>query len=134
MKYRLSTVWVGLPFILAGALLGGEVTDETLNPATMSINALGLDLLGKGVASDANTLLSPYSIQSALAITYAGADGGTRAEMAKVLHFGDDEAGLHRSLARSHSLRSTIPGVVGSVMAFSLHCCVVTMTRTKLFV
>jgi serine protease inhibitor len=31
-------------------------------------------------------LLSPYSIQAALAMTYAYADGDTRAEMAKVLH------------------------------------------------
>jgi serpin B len=99
MEYRLNTVLVGLPIVLAGALLGGEVTAETLNPAATSINALGLDLLGKGIASDANTLLSPYSIQSALAMTYAGADGGTRAEMAKVLHFGDDEAALHHSFA-----------------------------------
>ena len=68
-------------------------------PASAAINALGLDLLRQTATPAANALLSPYSIQSALAMTYAGADGDTRAEMARVLHYPEDEAGLHRSFA-----------------------------------
>ena len=34
-----------------------------------------------------NTALSPYSIQLALVMTYAGAEGDTRQQMAKVLHY-----------------------------------------------
>lgn len=67
--------------------------------AAEAVNALGLDLLTKGQGAKANALLSPYSIQSALAMTYAGAAGDTRAEMARVLHYPDDEAGLHQSFA-----------------------------------
>ena len=63
------------------------------------MNALGLELLAKGTPSDANALLSPYSIQTALAMTYAGAEGQTRAEMASILHYPADEAELHRSFA-----------------------------------
>ncbi len=37
-------------------------------------------------------LLSPYSIQAALAMTYVCAASDTRAEMAKVLHYPADEA------------------------------------------
>jgi serpin B len=64
-------------------------------PAVTAINSLGLDLLAKATDANANALLSPYSIQSALAMTFAGADGQTHAEMVRVLHYGGDEAELH---------------------------------------
>ncbi len=65
-------------------------------PATEAINALGCELLA---GTSGNALLSPYSIQTALGMTYAGAAGETRTEMARVLHFGADEEALHRSFA-----------------------------------
>jgi serpin B len=74
---------------------GGAAGDAAL--AANAINSLGLELLGTENQPGANALLSPYSIQIALAMTYAGADGETKAEMARVLHFGGDEANLHRS-------------------------------------
>ena len=79
----------------------GEAGAPPGNPAAaaQAVNALGLELLSKGTAADANALLSPYSIQTALAMTFAGAAGATRAEMAKVLHYAGDEAALHRSFA-----------------------------------
>lgn len=69
------------------------------SPATKAINALGLELLAKASKPDSNALLSPYSIQSALAMTYAGADGTTHSEMAKALHYPGNEEELHRSFA-----------------------------------
>ena len=54
---------------------------EATATATKAINSLGLELLGRTGKPDQNALLSPYSIQSALAMTYAGADGVTRKEM-----------------------------------------------------
>src|SRR6266516_1327850 len=56
--------------------------------AAKATNELGVDLhrqLASG--SDQNLCISPYSINSALAMTFAGADGETRSEMARVLHF-----------------------------------------------
>ena len=56
--------------------------------AANATNQLGVDLhreLASG--SDQNLCISPYSINSALAMTFAGADGETRSEMARVLHF-----------------------------------------------
>ena len=67
--------------------------------AAQAVNELGLELLARGAEPGVNALLSPYSIQSALAMTFAGASGATRAEMAKVLHYPADEVGLHRSFA-----------------------------------
>ncbi len=62
------------------------------------INALGLDLLAR-LAPMGNAVLSPFSIQSALAMAYAGADGVTRDEMRRVLHYPADETQLHAGFA-----------------------------------
>jgi len=70
-----------------------------MNTSTTAINTLGLELLARTGKPDENALLSPYSIQCALAMAYAGADGVTKAEMAKVLHYNPDEAELHLSFA-----------------------------------
>jgi len=70
-----------------------------LQTATSAVNQLGLDLLPRTGAPTENALLSPYSIQVALAMTYAGADGDTRTEMARILHFPSDDATLHASFA-----------------------------------
>lgn len=68
-------------------------------PATHAINALGLDLLIKNMEPGSNALLSPYSIQSALAMTFAGSAGNTNGEMARVLHYPASETDLHQSFA-----------------------------------
>src|ERR1044071_2296282 len=81
---------------------------ESTALAANAINALGLDLLHRSGQPDANALLSPYSIQSALAMTYAGAEGETRTEMARVLHFPNDAAGPHHSFA---ALRAALESV-----------------------
>ena len=75
------------------------------NPVTPAINGLGLDLLrAQSSAGDqGNLLLSPYSIEAALALAYTGASGRTREEMRRVMHLpGDDAAvvGGFASLAR----------------------------------
>jgi len=67
--------------------------------AAEAINELGVDLLRQVAKPGANALLSPYSIQSALALTCAGAEGATRTEMAQVLHYPKDETEVHRSFA-----------------------------------
>jgi len=58
-------------------------------------NAFALDLYARLRAQEGNLFLSPYSISTALAMTYAGARGETQKQMAQVLHFGLDQARLH---------------------------------------
>ena len=67
--------------------------------ATKATNELGLDLYKQLATGDKNICLSPYSIQSAMAMTFAGAEGDTRAEMSRVLHFPNDDTAIHTSFA-----------------------------------
>jgi serpin B len=55
---------------------------------------------------DENRFVSPYSIGVALAMTYTGARGETRTEMAKTMQFDPTGEDLHRSVA---ALRADLP-------------------------
>ena len=67
--------------------------------AATATNQLGIDLHRQLATGDENLCVSPYSIQSALAMTFAGADGKTRTEMARVLHFPNDGDAVHASFS-----------------------------------
>ena len=75
------------PTILLAALLTSlsAVCGRADAIAVNAINSLGLDLLRQTAPTNGNALLSPYSIQIAMAMTCAGADGETRAEMVRVV-------------------------------------------------
>lgn len=81
-------------------LLPASRGDEFSLAATAT-NQTGLDLFRHLApeSAGANLLLSPYSIQSALAMTYVGAEGSTRTEMARALHFPPDDQALRKSFA-----------------------------------
>lgn len=94
MKQK-PTVMKSLRFTsLAMAALSATASADTTAVAR-SINAFGLDLHRLLAEDGGNRLASPWSIESALAMTYAGAAGKTREEMAKVLYFTGDETALH---------------------------------------
>ena len=64
------------------------ITPLSAQTAPESTGALALDLLRKAVPAGENSVISPYSIQSALVMAYAGAAGGTQGQMKKTLHYG----------------------------------------------
>ena len=72
--------------------------------AAKATNELGVDLQRQLATGDHNLCVSPYSIDSALAMTFAGADGETRTEMARVLHFPNDTSVPASFSALEHSL------------------------------
>lgn len=74
------------------------------NLAATATNQLGVDLHHQLATGDDNLCVSPYSIESALAITFAGADGETRTEMGRVLHLPNDSAVPISFAALQHSL------------------------------
>lgn len=89
MKIRAFAFWVSTTLFLPAA---------TPEQAAQAVNALGLDL-HRQMPKEGNLCLSPYSIQSALAMTYLGASGVTQEEMARVLHFTADKQALGESFA-----------------------------------
>jgi serpin B len=52
---------------------------------------------------EGNVFFSPYSISTALAMTYAGARGETKKQMAEVLNFTQDHDQLHPAFAQLHA-------------------------------
>ena len=91
---------------VVGALTAAIAQGATnFDLAAKATNELAVDLNRQLATGDGNLCLSPYSIQSALAMTYAGADGETRTEMARVLHFPTNDTGVPASFsALQHSL------------------------------
>ena len=79
------------PALLFASGAHAEAPAAEIAPA---INSLGIDLYREQIksANGSDVLLSPYSIATTLAMTYAGADGVTKAEMEKVLHLPADQA------------------------------------------
>lgn len=61
--------------------------------------AFAVDLYRQLCRQKGNLFFSPYSISSALAMTYAGAQGETAAQMARVLRFGLEADALHAVFA-----------------------------------
>jgi serpin B len=70
-------------------------------------NAFALDLYGRLRGRGGDLFFSPYSISSALAMAYAGADGDTAEQMAKTLHFDLPPDRLHPAFA---ALRRDLAG------------------------
>jgi serine protease inhibitor len=74
---------------------GAWAAEPTLGPLVQGNTAFALDLYAQLRTQGGNLFLSPYSISSALAMTYAGARENTAAEMEKALHFDLGQAGTH---------------------------------------
>ena len=114
MKRQISLLLLAVICVLMVALRLGVVGRPGIgippkSAAVDAVNALGIDLLQKAAQPGANALLSPYSIQLALVMTCAGADGQTRDDMVRVLHYPKAEAQLNRSFA---DLQTNVNGIM----------------------
>lgn len=70
-------------------------------------NSFAVELYQKLSRQKGNLFLSPYSISTALAMTYAGARGETQKQMAGVLHFTLEQKKLHASFSDFRKLLNT---------------------------
>src|SRR5438552_11323371 len=81
-RFLISNVFGALAVMVAHGAPSFEL-------AAKATNEVGVDLYRLAMGAE-NLCISPYTIYSALAMTFAGADGETRTEMARVLHFPND--------------------------------------------
>jgi serpin B len=75
-----------------------EVSADERQELVDGNTALAVDLYARLSAEAGNLFFSPYSISSALAMTYAGARDQTETEMAQALHFTLPQQRLHPAL------------------------------------
>jgi serine protease inhibitor len=97
---------IALCFMLSIALscslvFAGEQADEEI--LVQDNSAFAIDLYQRLCATDGNIFFSPFSISTALAMTYAGARGNTEKQMAKTLRFSLDQENLHPAFANIES-------------------------------
>jgi serpin B len=71
-------------------------------------NAFAIDLYSQLAKQPGNLVVSPFSIDAALTMAYAGARGNTAQQMADVLHFANGDTNIHARLsALLQDLRDT---------------------------
>ncbi|MBN1490630.1 MAG: serpin family protein [Phycisphaerae bacterium] len=100
-----------LPVAICAAHLS-SASAQTTAPAADELSAVvagntefALALYAQLQSEEGNLLLSPYSISTALAMTYAGARGETAAQMARTLRFSLPAEALHPAIS---NLTSTV--------------------------
>ena len=88
-----------IPFVMLLMILpyyplsaGSQSNDSTL---VLNNSDFAIDLYHKLRSSEGNIFFSPYSISTALAMTYAGARNETEKQMAKAMHFTISQDKLH---------------------------------------
>jgi serpin B len=96
------------------------------SPLVQANNRFALDLFRQfGPKLNENAFFSPYSISTALAMTWTGAKGDTAAQMAKVLRLADlaasevpaDFAALQQAVARAQTLSGAQLSIANSLWA-----------------
>src|SRR5262245_9172799 len=92
---------VGLIILAMGPMSRAEdVKDKArLAEVVEGNNRFAFDLYGRLRDRPGNLFASPYSLSTALAMTYAGARGQTAEEMAATLHYSVPPAALHPAFA-----------------------------------
>jgi serpin B len=105
--FNLAALFFLMIAVIAPACLARAAV--TASDAVSAANSLAAELYGKLAASGGgeNFCFSPYSISSALAMTYAGAAGDTAGEMEKNLGF---SSGIHASEASLRERLTAAPG------------------------
>jgi serpin B len=89
----------------APSALQTEAPSPELDTLVQNSNAFGIDLyLRLAAANEGNVFISPVSISSALAMTYAGARGRTQEQMASAMHLTLPESEVHPAFQALGSL------------------------------
>lgn len=90
---------IAIAIVVLGTATMCRAADDKLTETVRGNNQFALELYGKLREEKGNLFFSPYSISTALGMTYAGAKGDTAEEMAKTLHFALPSDKLHPTFA-----------------------------------
>jgi len=101
MKTKFSIILIVIMLISSVSSFANE--NENLQTVVKGNSDFGFDLYQELKEKEGNLFFSPYSISTALAMTYAGARGETEKEMAGVLHFSLKQEPLHSSFSTLQS-------------------------------
>lgn len=86
---------LGIIVLLQNIAVVGEESPKLMELADAN-SAFAVDLYAQLKKNEGNLIFSPYSISTALAMTYAGAGGNTEKQMADVLHFTLEQKQFHK--------------------------------------
>lgn len=100
------------PLVLAQSADGGD-----WQLASRAVNEGGVAIF-QALPAEGNLLVSPYSLQAAMAMTYLGASGETKESMAKALRFPADAAALGASFRGLSEALKTSTEQAGEDLSF----------------
>ena len=103
-------------------LEAASTTAQGHNDLAAGNTAFAVDLYHQLRGAEGNLFFSPYSISTALAMTYAGARGNTETQMAQALHFDLDQEALHSAFAdlEAHLAQIQAKGDIALLVANAL--------------
>jgi len=104
MRKILYILFLSLIFLFSIGLFLIYPANDNVKVLADGNNLFAFDLYKVLARKEGNILVSPYSISSALAMTYAGARGNTKLEMKKVLHFNLEDENLHKTFSEINNL------------------------------
>ncbi len=107
IKFNILSIIMAIILALISSSVFAEV-NSNLQIVIKGNSALGFDLYQKFKENEGNLFFSPYSISTALAMSYAGARGQTEREMAETLHFSLEQKPLHSLFSELQSDLNTI--------------------------
>ena len=82
--------------VIALITLAAIPADQKVNEIATNNNQFAFDLYQELIKNEnGNIFFSPFSISTALAMTYAGADQNTANEMANTMHFDENIPSFH---------------------------------------
>ena len=103
MKFNTLFLFAFMLLLLASGCKERPSNNQRLIKDTSKIvqdnTIFAVDLYQQLCSSEGNLFFSPYSISTALAMTYAGARGGTEQQIAQALHFTISQDNLHHEFA-----------------------------------
>ncbi len=104
MRNQNIIVVLSLMFLMASAdYVTSANVQSGANTIAKNNSAFALDLYQELRTSQSNIFFSPYSVSTALAMTYAGAQGNTEKQMAEVLRFSLEQNKLNPAFAELQS-------------------------------